>query len=100
MSSLPRKDVNVEKTYNLLLKKEKLVKPASVMFRKQILEAQNRDAYKNEYDRIQGYISGYADRFLGQQDLFKLRNRQNELKKLFRQSFNQNYHPIQDKQKM
>ena len=54
--SLPRKD-NIEKAYNLLLKKEKVVKPASVAMRHQILQAQNRAAYMNEYDRIQGIIS-------------------------------------------
>jgi hypothetical protein len=94
--SLPRKD-NIEKAYNLLLKKEKVVKPASVAIRHQILQAQNRAAYMNEYDRIQGIVSGYADRFGGHHDLSRLRNRQNELKMFFRHS-HENHHPIQDKQ--
>ena len=92
--SLPRKD-NIEKAYQLLLKKEKVVKPASVAMRHQILQAQNRAAYMNEYDRTQGIVSGYADRFAGQHDLRKLRNRQNELKRLFKHS-HENHHPIQD----
>ena len=93
--SLPRK-VDIEQAYKLLLRKEKVVKPASVAMRHQILQAQNRAAYMNEYDRIQGIISGYADRFGGHHDLKKLRNRQNELKMLFKQS-HENRHPIQDK---
>ena len=93
--SLPSQ-VNIEKAYNILLKKEKLVKPASVTMRRQILQAQTRDSYMNEYDRIQGIITGYADRFGGHHDLKKLRNRQNELKTLFKQS-HEHHHPIQDK---
>ena len=93
--SLPRRD-NIEKAYNLLLRKEKVVKPASVSMRHQILQAQNRSNYMNEYDRIQGIISGYADRFAGHHDLSKLRNRQNELKAFFKHS-HEHHHPIQDK---
>ena len=93
--SLPRKD-NIEQAYKLLLRKEKVVKPASVAMRHQILQAQNRAAYMNEYDRIQGIVSGYADRFAGHHDLKKLRNRQNELRRLFKQS-HEHHHPIQDK---
>ena len=37
--SLPRRD-NIEKAYSLLLRKEKVVKPASVSMRHQILQAQ------------------------------------------------------------
>ena len=93
--SLPRKD-NIEQAYKLLLRKEKVVKPASVAMRHNILQAQTRAAYMNEYDRIQGIISGYADRFGGNHDLNKLRNRQNELKMLFKHS-HEHHHPIQDK---
>lgn len=93
--SLPRRH-NIEQAYNLLLKKEKVVKPASVALRRQMLQAQNRAAYMNEYDRIQGIVAGYADRFAGHHDLKKLRNRQNELRQLFKQS-HEHHHPIQDK---
>ena len=93
--SLPRKD-NIEQAYKLLLRKEKVVKPASVAMRHNILQAQTRAAYMNEYDRTQGIISGYADRFGGHHDLSKLRNRQNELKMLFKHS-HEHHHPIQDK---
>ena len=64
--------------YKLLLKKERLAKPASVKFRYDILQAQMRDSYKNEYDRIQGIIEGYADRFArpgGGHEKHKLINR-------------------------
>ena len=94
--SLPRTDIDIEKAYKLLLKRDKVVKPASVSMRNQILQAQTRASYMNEYDRIQGIITGYADRFGGHHDLKKLRNRQNELKTLFRHT-HENHHPIQDK---
>ena len=75
------------RAYKLLLQKENLAKPASVRFRNDILKSQQRANYKNEYDRIQGIIEGYADRFArpgGGHEKHKLLNRQNELKKLFR----------------
>ena len=93
--SLPRPD-GIEQAYKLLLKRESRTKPASVSIRHGILQAQNRSNYMNEHDRIQGIISGYADRFAGHHDLKKLKNRQNELKMLFKQS-HEHHHPIQDK---
>ena len=84
--------------YRLLLNKKKLAKPASVRFRSDILQAQQRGNYKNEYDRIQGIIEGYADRFArpgGSHDKQKLLNRQNDLKKLFKLSHDGDQHPIQ-----
>ena len=87
--------------YKLLLKKEKLAKPASVRFRNEILKAQQRTNYKNEYDRIQGIIEGYADRFArpgGGHDKQKLMNRQNELKRLFKHSHDGDQHAIQGDQ--
>jgi len=92
---------SMPKAYHLLLKKEKLQKPASVIKRLEILQAQERANYKNEYDRIQGIIEGYADRFArpgGGHEKHKLLNRQNELKKLFRQSHNHESHPIYEKE--
>ena len=92
---------SMPKAYQLLLNKEKLQKPASVTKRLEILQAQQRTNYKNEYDRIQGIIEGYADRFArpgGGHDKQKLLNRQHDLKKLFRQSHNQDVHPIQGKE--
>ena len=97
--SLPTPD-GIEKAYRMLLKKENIVKPASVTMRRNILQAQQRSNYMNEYDRIQGIITGYADRFAGHHDRKKLLNRQNELKQLFKRSHDYNpwgRHPIKDK---
>ena len=77
--SLPPK-VNIEYARALLIRKEKLVKPASVAMRHQIIQAQNRSAYMNEYDRIQGIISGYAGRFAGKHNIQQLKNKQSNLK--------------------
>ena len=93
--SLPPK-VNIEYARALLLRKEKLVKPASVALRHQIIQAQNRSAYMNEYDRVQGIISGYADRFAGKHNIQQLKNRQSNLRRLFKESHEHN-HPIQGK---
>ena len=54
---------SMPKAYNHLLMKEKLQKPALITKRLEILQAQQRTNYKNEYDRISGLIEGYADRF-------------------------------------
>ena len=91
---------SMPKAYQLLLKKERLQKPALTTKRLEILQAQQRTNYKNEYDRISGIIEGYADRFArpgGGHDKQILLNRQNDLKKLFRQSHNHDEHPINGK---
>jgi hypothetical protein len=104
MSSLKRNipvPESMPQAYKLLLMKEKLQKPASITKRLEIIQAQQRDNYRNEYDRIQGIIEGYADRFSrpgGGHEKHKLLNRQNELKKLFRQSYNNDDHPIRGKE--
>jgi len=100
MSTLPSPD-GMARAYKILLKKESLQKPASVTKRLEILQAQQRTNYKNEYDRIQGLIEGYADRFArpgGGHEKQKLLNRQNELKRLFRQSHRRDDHPIRGKE--
>ena len=92
---------SMPKAYQLLLKKERQQKPALVTKRVEILQAQQRSNYKNEYDRISGLIEGYADRFArpgGSHDKQKLLNRQNELKMLFRHSHNHDDHPIRGKE--
>ncbi len=92
---------SMPKAYQLLLKKERQQKPALVTKRVEILQAQQRSNYKNEYDRISGLIEGYADRFArpgGSHDKQKLLNRQNELRKLFKQSHSHDDHPINGKE--
>ena len=92
---------SMPKAYQLLLKKEKLQKPASITKRLEIIQGQQRDNYRNEYDRISGLIEGYADRFArpgGSHDKQKLLNRQNDLKKLFKMSHNHDDHPIHGKE--
>ena len=97
---LPTPD-GLARAYKIMLKKENTIKPASIIKRVEILQAQQRSNYKNEYDRISGLIEGYADRFArpgGSHDKQKLLNRQNDLKKLFRQSHNHDDHPIRCKE--
>ena len=86
--------------YKLLLKKENLVKPANMTYRKEILEHMKRTNYKNEYDRIQGLLEGHADKFSipgGHFEKDKLINRQQMLKKLFKESHHPDKHPIMGK---
>ena len=89
------------RAYKIMLKKESIIKPASITKRVEIYQAQQRSNYKNEYDRISGLIEGYADRFArpgGSHDKQKLLNRQNELRKLFKQSHSHDDHPINGKE--
>ena len=87
--------------YKLLLKKENVVKPASVLFRKEMLEKNKRANYINEYDRILGLLEGHADRFNipgGHFQKDKLTNRLLQmLKKLFQESHEGEKHPITKK---
>ena len=101
MSGLKRNipvPIAMPEAYKLLLKKERMQKPALVTKRKEILDHMNRTNYKNEYDRIQGLLEGHADRFSlpgGNWEKDKLINRQQMLKKLFKQSHDGEKHPIQ-----
>jgi hypothetical protein len=88
--------------YKLLLKKENVVKPASVLIRKEMLEKNKRANYINEYDRILGLLEGHADRFNipgGHFQKDKLTNRLQMLKKLFQESHEPfgGKHPIMKK---
>ena len=103
MSGLKR-DVPVPITmpaaYKLLLKKERMQKPALVTKRIEILNHYKRMNYKNEYERLQGLLEGHADRFNipgGNYEKDKLINRQQMLKKLFKETHEGEKHPITNK---
>lgn len=86
--------------YKLLLKKERMQKPALVTYRKEMLDKMKRANYINEYDRILGLMEGQADRFAipgGHFEKDKLTNRLQMLKKLFKESHNEEKHPIMGK---
>ena len=86
------------KAYDILLKKEKMQKPALITRRNEIIEHSKRMNYKNEYDRIQGELIGHAEKFShpgGHWQKDKLINRQQMLKKLFRESHNPEKHPLE-----
>jgi hypothetical protein len=48
--------------YKIRLKRERMQKPASILFREEMLE-KKRANYINEYDRILGLLEGHADSF-------------------------------------
>ena len=86
--------------YKLLLKKERMQKPALVTFRKQMFQKMKTNNYINEYDRILGLIEGHADRFAipgGHFEKDKLTNRLQTLKKLFQEAHSEEKHPIMKK---
>ena len=86
--------------YKLLLKKERMQKPALVTYRKEMLDKMKRANYINEYDRISGLMEGHADRFSlpgGHFEKDKLTNRLQMLKKLFKDSHSEEKHPIMQK---
>ena len=85
------------KAYNILLRKEKMVKPASVTYRNEILKRTQRANYINEYDRISGEISKYARVFGHMHSVEKLKSRQADLKKLFKDSHETEKHEINGK---
>lgn len=104
MSNRLKRDIPVPtalpEAYKILLKRERMQKPASVTYRKEILEHMKRTNYKNEYDRIQGLLEGHADKFSipgGHFEKDKLINRQQMLQKLFKESHHPDKHPIMGK---
>jgi len=86
--------------YKLLLKKEKIQKPALVTYRRQMLQKMQTNNYSNEYDRILGLLEGHADRFAlpgGHFEKDKLTNRLQMLKKLFKEAHEEEKHLIMKK---
>jgi hypothetical protein len=88
---------NMPAAYKHLLKVEARQKPASVLFRNEILKRQKISNYMNEYDRLAGEIDSYANAFSGygsSHAIGRLKNRQNELKQLFKEAHEDSKHPI------
>ena len=86
--------------YKILLRKERLQKPALITKRNEILTQMKRSNYKNEYDRLTGLLEGHADRFSspgGHYQRDKLINRQQMLHKLFKETYQGDKHPIMGK---
>jgi hypothetical protein len=96
------------KAYELLLKREKRIKPSSVTFRHNILKKMLQSNYINEYDRILGELAPYASVFGKDAVLSKnkeersyidathkrLTERQEELRRLFKTSHHEPRHEI------
>ena len=88
------------KAYEIMMKREGRVKPASVIFRRDLIAKQQRANYINEFDRLNGEIESYANTFNrpGSSHIMSvLKNRQVELKRLFRESHHEKSHPITQK---
>ena len=94
MSKLPSPQ-GKNRAYELLLKREARIKPASVSYRHELLRKIKRSNYINEYDRIQGELDSLANVF-GMEALRTpmLHKRQQELKQLFHETHNEPKHPI------
>ena len=76
------------------LHKRKEGKVRALDLRQQNLEAQRRNNYKMDYERLQGIAS---TRTITPGEAHKLKNRQTELRKLHKQSVNPKKHPIENK---
>jgi hypothetical protein len=72
------------KAYELLLKKENRIKPASVTNRNNILREQHRINYTNEFQRLQGELVPYINKFGPGVFNKRIVDRQRELKDLLK----------------
>ena len=80
-------NLNPEQTKEPLVEK----KIASAQLRKNILESQKRNNYRNEYDRITGALQ---NKNITPAEARNLKNRRKDLKKLAKQSVNPHQHPV------
>ena len=88
------------KAYEIMMKREGRVKPASTTFRREIIEKQRRANYINEDDLLNGEIESYANTFSrpGSSHIIdRLKSRQADLKELFKASHHEHSHPITHK---
>lgn len=82
------------KAYELLLKREAKIKPASVSFRRNLLNNIQRTNYINEYDRLEGELNSLANVFGKAAIEERIHHRHAELRKLFRETYHEPKHPI------
>jgi glycyl-tRNA synthetase beta subunit len=66
-------------------------KVASIEFRKNLIQAQNRDNYINEYHRLNGYLT--SRRIPTMADGQRIANRMQELKRLTKESYSPSVSP-------
>jgi hypothetical protein len=69
-------------------------KYASIQFRHDLIQKQNRSNYQNEFDRLKGMIDDRTVLGLRGQDITKLQNRQQELKQLHKKSVFSDRHEL------
>jgi hypothetical protein len=85
------------KAYEILLRRERRVKPASVTYRHQLLRNINRTNYQNEYDRLTGELDGYKNVFSrpgSPATIEAIEKRQAVLRKMFHDEAHDQRHPI------
>ena len=85
------------KAYEIMMKRESRVKPASTTFRREIIEKQRKANYINEYDRLDGEITSYANTFSrpgSSHRIDRLKSRQGDLNELFKASHHEHSHTI------
>ncbi len=80
-------------SYNKIFEKAR-VKDASLSFRHAMIQANKRQNYINEYDRLKGILT--SDISHGSHDHVRLQERQKDLKQLFADSFKTNTYPLHD----
>ena len=77
-------------SYSSILNKNR-IQEASLQYRHDVIQASKRQNYINEYDRLKGMLSNNISK--GHHDHHRLQHRQQQLTKLFTQSFtDQNEH--------
>ena len=81
-------------SYATILRKGR-IKEASLQYRHDVANSRQIQNYINEYDRIKGMLSHNITH--GHYDYQRLKNRQEELKTLFDESFNKPLHDIYKK---
>ena len=87
------KPVRIPYSYHAIMERHRL-KHASIQFRTDMLKAQARSNYHNEYDRLTGIMNNTV---LGHGDKERLMNRKAELRKLAQDSFYPPHHEIYKK---